>query len=152
MTPTQSAAALRSAMAEAIVLFETIDDGRSLQRIRDGGWCIRQVVGHLIDSACNNHRRFVLGQSADLAKYDGYEQDAWVTRQCYDTAAWPDLVALWVAYNHHLMHVMACTPTDAASRTALAPDGQSSVTLAFLMEDYVVHLRHHLEQIRALAG
>jgi hypothetical protein len=147
MTPTECAAALTAAVDHAAALFDTIGDAESLQRVRADGWSIRQIVGHLIDSACNNHRRFVLGQSANLVKFDGYEQDDWVTRQHYDTAAWPALVALWIAYNRHLVHVMASTPDSAMSRAALAPDGQSSVTLGFLIEDYVRHLRHHVEQI-----
>ena len=116
--------------------------------MRRGGWCPRQILGHLIDSACNNHRRFVMGQSTETVKYDGYEQDVWVTRQQYDKVPWRDLVTLWTAYNRHLAHVMSCVPDGVAAREGIAADGESRVTLAFLMEDYVAHLRHHVEQIR----
>jgi hypothetical protein len=108
------------------------------------------VLGHLIDSACNNHRRFVVGQSPETARFDGYNQDDWVSRQHYDQVPWRDLVTLWSAYNRHLAHVIGCTPDEAAARTALAPDGSTNVSIAFLMEDYVRHLKHHLDQIRML--
>jgi hypothetical protein len=90
-----------------------------------------------------------MGQSTGTVKYDGYEQDVWVTRQQYDKVPWRELVTLWTAYNRHLAHVMSCVPDDVAAREGIAPDGEGRVTLAFLMEDYVTHLRHHVEQIRA---
>jgi hypothetical protein len=108
------------------------------------------VLGHLIDSACNNHRRFIVGQSADVARFDGYNQNEWVSRQRYHEVPWRDLVALWTAYNRHLAHVIGCAPPAALAHAALSADGQSQVTVAFLMEDYVRHLRHHLDQLRSL--
>jgi hypothetical protein len=72
----------------------------------------------------------------------------WVTRQQYDKVPWRELVTLWTAYNRHLAHVMSCGPDDVAARQRIDPDGDGRVTLAFLMEDYVRHLRHHVEQIR----
>jgi hypothetical protein len=59
-----------------------------------------------------------------------------------------DLVALWTTYNRHLAHVIASVPAEALVRSGRAPDGRSDVTLQFLMEDYVRHLRHHLDQLR----
>jgi len=150
MTVAQTAADLHAAIAEGLGIFQPADEGRTTRRPRPGGWCAREVLGHLIDSACNNHRRFVIGQSPETTRFDGYNQNEWVERQRYDLVPWPDLVALWTAYNRHLAHVMASTSDDTAARTALAPDGAASVSIAFLMEDYVVHLRHHLTQIRQL--
>ena len=150
MTAAQTAAELHAAMSEGLQLFQQVDETRTTRRARSGGWCAREVLGHLIDSACNNHRRFVVGQSADTARFDGYNQDEWVSRQHYEKVPWRDLVALWSAYNRHLAHIMACTPDTVAARTALSPDDSGPVSIAFLMEDYVRHLRHHLAQIRTL--
>ena len=150
MTAAQTAAELHSAIGDALQLFQQVDETRTTRRPRPDGWCAREVLGHLIDSACNNHRRFVIGQSQDTVRFDGYNQDDWVARQHYDRVPWRDLVALWSAYNRHLAHVISCTSDEAASRSALAPDGSGPVTIAFLMEDYVRHLRHHLAQIRTL--
>jgi hypothetical protein len=85
-------------------------------------------------------------------QFDGYDQNEWVARQHYDQVPWGDLVTLWTAYNRHLAHVIASTPDAAAARAALSPDGSGQVTIAFLMEDYVRHLRHHLVQLRNLLG
>lgn len=150
MTAAEMSADLHRAIDEGLQLFQPVDDSRTTRRPRADGWCAREVLGHLIDSACNNHRRFVIGQSAGTARFDGYNQDEWVSRQHYDQVPWRDLVAFWSAYNRHLAHVIACTPDEAAARTAAAPDGSGRVSIAFLMEDYVRHLRHHLAQIHTL--
>jgi len=150
MTAAQTAADLHAAIAEGLQLFQQVDETRTATRPGPGRWCAREVLGHLIDSACNNHRRFVVGQSPDTVRFDGYVQDEWVARQRYDLVPWRDLVALWGAYNRHLAHVIAATPDDAAARTAMAPSGVGQVSIAFLMDDYVRHIRHHLAQIRAL--
>jgi hypothetical protein len=73
-----------------------------------------------------------------------------VARQRYHHVPWRDLVALWCAYNRHLAHVIAVTPSSALGSTALSPDGTTQMTLGFLMEDYVRHLRHHLDQVKSL--
>jgi hypothetical protein len=148
MTSTQTALRLHDAIREASELFQTVDEGRTTAIPAGGGWSARQILGHLIDSACNNHRRFVMGQWPSLERYDSYEQDEWVACQRYDTVPWSDLLTLWAAYNRHLAHVMACVSESSAAREAWAPDGARRITLAFLMDDYVRHLRHHLDQLR----
>jgi hypothetical protein len=148
MTAAAIAADLHAAIDAALEAFRHVDEPRTTIRPGEGKWCAREILGHLIDSACNNHRRFVIGQGAGPITFDGYEQDAWVTRQRYAEVPFRDIVALWVAYNRHLAHVMASTPDEALSNTGRAPGG-GEVTVRFLMEDYVQHLRHHLDQVRA---
>jgi len=152
MTNAQVAADLQAVVAESLPIFAAAAESRTTKPSRPGAWCARQILGHLIDSACNNHRRFIVGQSADTVRFDGYDGDAWVERQRYDEVPWRDLVTLWAAYNRHLAHVMACTSDEVAARTAIAPEGSEHVTIAFLMEDYVSHLRHHVAQIHELVS
>lgn len=149
MTPAQISAQLHAAIDEGLQFFAGVDETRTTKRPNPTKWCAREVLGHLIDSACNNHRRFVLGQSADLRTFDGYQQNEWVNRQHYDQVPWRDLVALWTSYNRHLAHVIGCAPSETLSHTAESPDG-NRVTLGFVMDDYVRHMRHHLDQLRTL--
>src|SRR5262245_22175525 len=112
-TPATIAAGLHASIDEGLRLFTVADETRSALRPAPGQWSAREVLGHLIDSASNNHRRFVLAQSSDFGKFDGYDQNPWVERQRYHEAPWRDLVALWTAYNRHLAHVIAVTPAPA---------------------------------------
>ena len=149
MTPAAIAADLHAAIDAALAMFQGVDETRTSTRPAPGKWCAREILGHLVDSACNNHRRFVIGQSAGPFAFDGYDQDAWVARQRYAEQPFRDIVALWVAYNRHLAHVIASVPEDSLSHSGRAPGGSGDVTLAFLMEDYVLHLRHHLSQLQS---
>ena len=150
--PAAIATDLHAALAEGLVLFVGVDEALSGERAKPDGWCARQIVGHLIDSACNNHRRFIVGQTPGLAQFDDYDGDAWVSRQRYVDESWSDLVALWAAYNRHLRHVIARTPAEHLLMSATAPDGSGPVAIGFLMQDYVGHIRHHLEQVRRVTG
>ena len=109
-------------------------------------WSRREILGHLIDSAANNHHRFVRARRGTALTFPGYEQDLWVRAQDYQAADWRNLVALWESYNRHLLHVMSVTPPEACAVTCTIGAGEP-VTLEFIMTDYVRHLRHHLGQI-----
>lgn len=152
MTSAQIAADLRAAVAEGRRIFEAADEPRTTLRPRPDGWCAREIVGHLIDSACNNHRRFVLGHSPATTRFDGYDQNDWVAAQHYDAEPWTDLTTLWAAYNQHLAHVIETMPDDAAARTGTGPEGDEIVSVSFLMRDYVRHLRHHLAEVQRLVA
>ena len=116
-----------------------------------GKWCIAQILGHLVDSAANNHQRFVRGQLVDRLTFPGYAQNEWVSVQDYAREPWGDLIGLWVALNQHLAHVVEGIP--AAARThgciILAADGTPgpSMSLEALVADYLLHKEHHLTQI-----
>ena len=120
---------------------------------------MKEIIGHLIDSAANNHRRFVEGQFQDTLTFPGYAQDAWVRSQDYQAASWPSLVALWAGYNDHLMHVVRSIPpailqqarTHNFDELGWRPFPRSQpATLQYLIEDYVAHLEHHVAQARGL--
>ena len=73
-------------------------------------WSAKEILGHLIDSAANNHQRFVRAQFTDDLAFPCYDQEKWVQAQRYDRVPWQELIGLWHAYNRHLLHVIACTP------------------------------------------
>jgi predicted enzyme related to lactoylglutathione lyase len=109
-------------------------------------WSIKEILGHLIDSAANNHHRFVRAQYVEDLAFPGYDQDEWVRLQDYRGASWTDLIEFWRLYNRRLAYVIrriADTRLDALCRIGSG----DPVTLRYLIEDYLVHLRHHLQQI-----
>jgi len=108
-------------------------------------WCKKEILGHLIDSASNNHQRFVRLQLAPTLDMPSYEQNEWVRSQNYAGRPWRDLVDLWLAYNRHLVHVIRHADPGAAQHIWKASGKDTA--LQFLIEDYLRHLNHHLEQI-----
>lgn len=108
-------------------------------------WSKKEILGHLIDSASNNHQRFVRLQFEDNLTLPSYEQNRWVGSQNYGGRRWRDLVELWLAYNRHLAHVIRHADARAAGHVWKGPGGDAS--FEFLTGDYLRHLRHHLEQI-----
>src|ERR1700751_1934281 len=77
----------------------------STKPILSGGWSRKQVIGHLIDSASNNHQRFVRASLQDSLDFPGYDQDGSVRVQEIHKVDWPLLVGLWATYNRYLAHV-----------------------------------------------
>ena len=111
-----------------------------------GKWSPKQIIGHLIDSAANNHHRFVRAQQAAELTFPPYAQDHWVGCQHYAARSWDDIVTLWNAYNRHLAHVIRHIPEDKRN-VACIIESAAPVTLGFLASDYGEHLRHHLAQV-----
>ena len=109
-------------------------------------WSKKEILGHLIDSAANNHQRFVRAVNKVAAQFPTYDQNEWVRIQKYNERPWPSLVALWSAYNNHLSHVIECIPEDAESSPCNIGK-ENPVPLDFVIRDYLRHLRDHLRDI-----
>lgn len=127
---------------------QRVTDAESCEPILRGGWSRKQVIGHLIDSASNNHQRFVRAAFQNSLEFPAYEQAEFVRVQAFQQADWKELVALWAAYNRHLAHVVAHLPPtqlEVPCRIGSA----DPVSLRFLAMDYLTHLLHHLRQMGA---
>ena len=160
----ESAASVQPYVAELLAIIDrtvprltALGDEASARRPSPGKWSPREIIGHLIDSASNNHQRFVRARFQDDLVFASYDQDAWVAAQQYQSAPWAELVALWRAFNLHLARVMETVPEPLRTREHLrhnldalawkpVPAG-TPATLDYFMEDYVGHLKHHLRQI-----
>jgi DinB superfamily len=111
-------------------------------------WSKKEILGHLIDSAANNHQRFVRAQGTPRLELPTYEQEFWVATQAYATEPWSDLVNLWLLFNRHLLHVVKAMP-DAALSHELVIGGRPAVTLEALVADYLRHVDNHVAQLLA---
>ena len=148
---------LRGAIEEFTPLLEQMSDEGTRKRPQPGKWCPREIIGHLIDSASNNHQRFVRAQLQEDLVFPGYAQDEWVSAQKYRDAPWPELLDLWRSFNLHIARVMEAAPEEQRLRARARhnlhelawqplPRNQPA-TLDYFMADYVAHLKHHLHQI-----
>jgi hypothetical protein len=141
--------------ADRLLLLSTDEAAR---RPAPGKWSRKEIIGHLIDSASNNHGRFVRAQLQDDLVFPGYDQEAWVRLQRYQDRPWGNLVRLWQGFNHHIADVMEAADPHALARPRarhnldqLAWQSVSATeptTLEYFMRDYVAHLKHHLRQAR----
>ena len=111
-----------------------------------GQWSKKQILGHLVDSASNNHQRFVRALLQDELTWPGYDQPGSVHVQRYSAYSWGDLVELWASYNHFLAHVLASVPESKRGTICRIGD-YAPMTLEELAIDYIRHMEHHLGQI-----
>jgi len=111
-----------------------------------GGWSRKQVIGHLVDSASNNHQRFVRAALQESLEFPSYDQAGNARVQAFQEADWSLLVSLWANYNRYLAHVIAHLPPSKLDTLCRIGSG-NPVTLEFLAKDYFRHLLHHLVQI-----
>jgi DinB superfamily len=122
-----------------------IRESESTESLLAGGWSRKQLMGHLIDSASNNHQRFVRAALQPSLDFPGYDQAGNVRVQAVQEAEWTLLVSLWAAYNRYLAHVIAHLPASRLDTPCRIGAGEA-VTLRFLATDYLRHLLHHLNQ------
>jgi RimJ/RimL family protein N-acetyltransferase len=131
--------------------FRRIDDdaaARPIKPDRDGEWSSKQLLGHLVDSALNNHARIIRAQikehlDADgVLRVPGYQQEAWVSAGGYSDQDWTKLIELWGAVNRQLVHTLRnFNPT--AMDVPLSIDGSEPQPIGTAL-DYLDHLRMHL--------
>ena len=147
MTVADVSSELRTLAASFSEELLSADSVAAARRPAAGTWSPKEVLGHLIDSAANNHQRFIRAQQADALTFPGYERNQWVNSQGYQDADWAHLVALWTHLNLHLADVMARIPTSKYS-TPCAIGGDAAVPLEAVVVGYRNHLHHHIAQIR----
>jgi hypothetical protein len=137
--------ALGSVVEHALPYLSAITDDAASKKPAPGKWSKKEILGHLIDSAANNHQRLVRLQLEPEISLPGYDQDDWVRLNRYQQKPWNEIVTLWSAYNRHLATVIESLDDPALGHVWHSPS--SDVTLEFVAADYVRHLTHHLRQI-----
>ncbi len=143
---TELADELAGVVSEASNQLRTLSEDAAAAKARPEAWSVKEIVGHLIDSAANNHQRFIRAQLARELTFPGYEQDAWVRLQGYQDRPWLELVEIWALSNRQLSQTMRRIPTSAL-QVPCRIGTDEPVALAFLAQDYLSHLRRHLKQI-----
>ncbi|MFB3896848.1 MAG: DinB family protein, partial [bacterium] len=106
----------------------------------------KEILGHMVDSASNNHQRFVRAQQVSEFRFPVYKQTDWVRSQNYQAENWIDILNLWIALNQHLAYIINQIPAEKLKVVCWIGENQP-ITLAELIEDYIQHQEHHLKQI-----
>lgn len=133
-----------------------INDGEASSK-PDGKWSKKEILGHLVDSASNNHQRFVRAQFQNNLVFSGYNQDEWVKVQNYQYVNWVSLVELWKGFNFLIAHLCFEIPDEILLEKRqehnlydiayVQVSKDDYATLEYYIKDYYFHLRHHLEQV-----
>jgi len=129
----------------------TLDADRAARRPSDGSWSLKEILGHLIDSAANNHNRFVRLIQGNLESFPTYKAADWVSSQSYQDADWDNLRALWRVYNRHLLHVVAGLPEDSLKNEWILEEDVGA-DLEWLVQDYYEHMAHHIRKFWEKVG
>jgi DinB superfamily len=133
-------------VAQAKPLLLKLDNADTSARPSPDKWAKKEILGHLLDSASNNHQRFVRASLQGSLTFPGYDQNALVDLQNFAEIDWNFLVDFWAAYNRFLAHVINNLPAEAAKVACNIADHEPA-TLEWIASDYVAHLKHHLNQI-----
>ncbi len=152
----ECASRLRAAVEGGARRLRLLSEESAATPLGSDKWSRKEIIGHLIDSASNNHQRFVRAQFTEDLVFPGYDPDEWVRVQRYGERPWIEIVEQWRAMNLHLAHVMESIPEAQRLRERMPHNlhelawrsvpADRPVTLQYFLEDYVGHLEHHLEQ------
>ena len=137
---------LRDLIGRAPARLEQLPNNRVESKPAPSAWSPKEELGHLLDSAANNHQRIVRAQSEDKLAFPGYEQNRWVAIHRYQHRDWNELIEVWQALNRQLLAAAESVPEAAWSHTLTVAASQP-MTLAFVFDDYVSHMFHHLQHI-----
>lgn len=135
---------LRSLVGEYRKKFESIPEKNFQAKPLPHKWSKQEVVGHLIDSAQNNLRRFICTQYEPTPPRIAYQQDFWVSANAYQQMQMDDILDLWQLMNLRICAVLENMPSENYSKEA---DIGTLHTLEWLATDYVKHMKHHINQI-----
>lgn len=148
---------LRAIVATAIPQLEALSSVELAAKSSPEKWSKQQILGHLIDSAYNNHQRFLRAEAQDNLVFFGYDQNAWVQKNRYQERASTEIIQTWVSVNEHLAWLISSLSPELLNASTTdhnfhiigmerPAEGQPS-SLGYLVEDYLFHLEHHLAQI-----
>ena len=139
---------LNKIVNEYSLRISTISDQEFSAKPLPNKWSKKEVLGHLIDSAQNNLRRFVCGQYESTPPKIVYDQDYWVKANNYQQTNGAEVIAMWKLINNQIATILGTMP--ASSYPKECDTGKNSVSLhslEWLADDYMKHLKHHLNQV-----
>ena len=131
------------------IKLKQVSSDELLKRPADGKWSKKEILGHLIDSAINNLKRFTEIQFLPHPfTVISYKQNELVIVNDYQDLPLQHLLDLWQSLNRQIVFVVKAIPTDKLNYP-VDPQYESKEikTLSWIICDYVAHMEHHFRQI-----
>jgi hypothetical protein len=147
--PEKISEGIRRTVVDFTERFKNLDEVRASQKKGPEAWSQKEVLGHLIDSASNNHQRFVRIQYLKSRDFLAYDQNEWVKRQKYESRTWKELLLFWESYNFHLAHIINYLPLECLQISCTIGSNEP-LTIGYIVVDYLGHMQHHLQQIERM--
>ena len=122
------------------------DESRLAHKPSPAKWSKKEIIGHLIDSAQSNIRRFVTAQYEENPTIV-YNQEKSVIIAGYQQWNSNDLIDLWYLLNRQICEILKNTAPEAAQRQCWTEELH---TIEWLAHDYLKHLKHHMHQVLGL--
>lgn len=115
---------------------------------------IKQITGHLVDSASNNTHRVVhLQYRESPVEFPNYaslgNNDRWIAIQNYENENWQNLVQLLKFSMFHFAHVIQQIDSSKLNSEWIAGENKR-ITLQKMVDDFVPHLKLHSAEIEEL--
>jgi len=130
---------------------KSVDPELTKVKISEDKWTLREIIGHLIDSASNNHQRIVRLQISDLLDFPRYDGEQWISVQEYNNFDWECLINMWYQCNLLILHIINVI-NDEKLRNLWVIDEDNSITLEEVIHKYYVHLENHIEHFNRRLG
>jgi len=134
---------LEKIIDESLPAINAITQEKFSKKENPGKWSKKEILGHLVDSAQNNIRRFIVAQYEDRPKIT-YNQDKWVMISNYQSYTTGDLIKFWELLNRHICHILRNTSVEMSQRESQT---EAMHSIEWLAADYNKHLLHHLHQV-----
>lgn len=122
-----------------------IDESEFSARPIESKWSKKEIIGHLIDSATNNHRRFIRGQFEEIPTIT-YHPDQWNKFNYYSQMPGTQIIQFWEMYNMQILSIIRLIPEENL-HIKVNTGGETSFSIAYLFNDYIDHMEHHLKQV-----
>lgn len=139
---------------EAIDNFHTfllsIDREITCIKVTEEKWSLTEIVGHLIDSAANNHQRLVRLQYTNRLNFPAYDCEQWLSVQKYNIMAWELVVSHWYSYNCILINIIEGIEDDRLDNIWV--NGEEEIPLREIIHQYYRHLELHMEHFNSRLG
>lgn len=149
LDPIELGKQVTAVVRQALPWLQTLTEASASRPEKTGKWCAKEIIGHLTDSAINNHARVMRLQIETEPNLRGYEQMAWVDLQRYADREWSKVLESWAMLNEHF--AWAVSHVDKAHLTNMGTIEGDELTLGFLIEDYIAHMEHHLRALKTWA-
>ena len=133
---------IKQAVQNAYDNYKDLDENITMINLSDDKWSLREIIGHLIDSASNNHQRFVRLQENNVLDYPIYHYN-WIKIEKINDLPFKILLDFWKNYNELLSHIIKNADEKKLHNTWKLPDRE--LTLEFIIVDYLRHLNEHLD-------